>query len=832
MNTLQELIQDVRKSKVLSWDLETTSTTSDPNGAKNPTTAKVTHIAMASASTCGCWDMTDEVMDVLVGFLKDPSIYALVFNARYDHAVLHHRGHLNHKDFQAKLIDVLGLVWMIDEEDRHGLKYVVKKYLRIKMIEYADVMQKSPAARKLNEIKQLFAAQDKALKQWHAERAAKRPYPTWADAPMSRPAIRKAVRADNPELKAKEAAAIVEELFEDKHFEEYKAWLEKDRAKHEKKIAKYEVSVNEHMKKYATADAANLIKLYAKVIKLIREENLEHVIEVEMAVRMETIDMEIHGMPIDRDILADIGTRLDAVLDNLEQAVYDHAKREFNINSTPQIREVIFEELGINPPANSIVKGRGIPAFTNAANATIEELKNRGDKRLWQMDCENLDSIPEELRPYLQCNAVTLERLDHPIGQAILDYRTAAKLKGTYIDSFLELGVGDSRIHGGFNCWGTKTGRFSSSSPNLQTLPSRGKGGGYHPSIQKIGPEIREAFVAPPADENSPEGYCLLVTDHSQIELRLIAHFAEEPNLIAVYNESVEVDGLVFYTGDVHQKTADSVGCKRKDAKAVNFGFNYGMGAEKFAIQNRIFLEGTKDYDYQRCAELRTGFFRSYRKIEQFMNYCGQAYKSGERKFPTIAQRWRHFYDGDRTGYNPAKGQILNSMIQGSAGDILKHVIYMIRKYLYPRYPGLQLIGQVHDEIIYVVPNKHAEEIGWLIKYCMEYPWFPISTPVLASAKLSHSWGAKDDDKIPEIGVYYANVDGEDRLFTDENWMEFYEADEAGRVSAKAAAGTLTEAQLEFCRSVVPAEMPKKPIQRVGKKRILSRGEMQKAGML
>lgn len=380
-----------------------------------------------------------------------------------------------------------------------------------------------------------------------------------------------------------------------------------------------------------------------------------------------------------------------------------------------------------------------------------------------------------------------------------------------------------------------KVGSFinhNSSGPNLQVLPSRGKPGNYHPAVQKKGPELRLAFTAPPPDEVSPEGYSLLVTDHSQIELRTIAHFSGDENLTAVYLEYEKFCGVKYYIGDVHQKTADEVNCARKDAKSINFGFNYGMGAPKYAVQNRVFLEGTKDYDYEKCNRFRTGFFKTYRNIEQFMNYCGAAYKSGERTFPTLAGRLRHFYNGDRLGFNPAKGQILNSIIQGSAGDILKYVIYIVRKYLYPRYPGLQLIGQIHDELVYVLPNKYAEELGVLIKYVMEYPWYPLDVPILATAKVCESWGAKDDDNIPEVGVYYARINGEQRLFTADNWDEFLAADAAGTVEVKAAAAQLTEEQVAFCKTIIPHDPPPKQRPEPGKTRVMSRQEMLDAGMI
>jgi len=144
-------------------------------------------------------------------------------------------------------------------------------------------------------------------------------------------------------------------------------------------------------------------------------------------------------------------------------------------------------------------------------------------------------------------------------------------------------------------------------------------------------------------------------------------------------------------------------------------------------------------------------------------------------------------------------------------------------------YPGLQLICQVHDEVIYAVPNKHKEEIGILIKYCMEYPWYPLSVPVLASAKLSSSWGAKDDDNIAEIGTFFAVVDNEPRTFTSDNWDEYLKADSEKRVSVKSSCAQLTQEQIDWCQTIVPAEMPPKP--RITKPNLITRDQMIASGL-
>lgn len=473
MDTLDVVLEDAFKCKAFAWDLECESTTDNPADAKNPHLARVTHVAIATPNTRGCWDATDEVISALCELLTCKDIFALVFNAPYDHIVMHLQGHLDHKHIRAKVLDVLLLTWMIDEEDRHGLKYSVEKFAKIKMTEFKDVVQNSRAAKALAKIEAQEATYDKIIKSW-TSKTPKRPWPKWSDAPMSRTAVRKAFREKDPELTAKEAQAIVEELFSEQYLDEYRAWVETQKQKTVERKAKHKASINEHMKKYAADDATHLFTLYKKITPLLQEEGTTHVIEVEMAVRMETIDMELHGMPIDRSVLEKLSEELTELIQEFEARVYDLAKQEFNINSSDQMREVIFNDLAVQPPAYRIKTDRmgreqHIPNFTGAGMKLIEERLDQGETSLHEMDVRDMSTIPEDLRKYLVCNAQVLERIDHEIGQAILDYRAAAKLQSTYVHSTLERldAAGEDILHGQFNCWGTVTGRFSSKNPEI-----------------------------------------------------------------------------------------------------------------------------------------------------------------------------------------------------------------------------------------------------------------------------------------------------------------------------------------------------------------------------
>lgn len=827
MHTLTEVLDNIARSRVFAWDLECEAVTGIARDAVNPRRARPTLVAIASTETAGCWDATDEVLAQLASLLKNPELFALVYNALYDHKVLHYNNVIANADIKAKVVDVIGLAWLVDEEDRKDLKYAVKKFCGIKMTTYDDVVSKSKAAKYLKKAADIYNSRVAIYKKWCADKAAKRPYPKWTDPAISKPAIRRLLRAQGQS--SSEAALNVEALFSKEEADKYMDWANAQQDKIAHKLADARRQVHEHMREYATADAKNLLKLYSRLKKLIDEEGTAHVIEYEMAVRMETIDMSIRGMPVDRGGLLKLQKELSDLIDELEAVCYEYAGREFNINSNKELQAILFTELGADIPVDRTIKNKfgiqKLPALTGAGEKLLMEMFEESTTRL-VIDASNRDTIPDELIPFLQCDAKVLGRIAHPLAQAVLDFKTAKKLLSTYIESALEStkAFGVSCLFSEFNSWATKTGRFASKNPNLQNIPSRGKDNRYHKELRKKGPQIRNVFIA-------GEDEVLIVADQSQIELRLIADAAEEPNLISVYQEGVVFNNTKYYTGDIHALTAKKVGCSRKDAKPINFGFNYGMGPVKYAKQNRVLIPNTYDYDIATCTAFRDKYFSAYPRIPALMDALENMYREGHRSFRTIAGRYRHFYSADRgTGKAPTKGTILNSCIQGSAADYLKYIIYIIRKHVYPLYPSLRLIGQVHDELIYLCSKREAREAAILVKYVMEYPWFTLAVPVLASAKIATSWGAKDDDNIPEIGVFYAEVDGKGMLFDEHNWSQYLEADKAGRVTTKAACAQLTPEQVAFCKRIVPDDLPKRNIKR--KRTVLTRSQQIEAGLM
>jgi hypothetical protein len=321
-------------------------------------------------------------------------------------------------------------------------------------------------------------------------------------------------------------------------------------------------------------------------------------------------------------------------------------------------------------------------------------------------------------------------------------------------------------------------------------------------------------FVAPPPDEDAPEGYDLLVSDSSQLELRLGAFFTRDPTLLKVYQESVTLNGVTFYTGDPHAETAKRMNVPRKLAKNLNFGLMYGMSASSFARYAKIYLPGTKNYD-ERTASVYVEKFRdTYCGVFDYHRRLSNAWHQGQRLFPTISGRMRHFPRGIRI----SPGTVYNSRIQGSAGDIIKAQLWAISKFLLPHFPGVKVLIQVHDELLLECPRRFSAQVAVLKKFLMEYRWFDVDVPLLASSKICQSWAAKDDDDVPEVGTFYARIKSDrdaqeiDSTFTSKTWPQYRAIEKEKRVVKKAAVAMLTPKQIAWADTFLPPEMPRVPL--------------------
>ena len=383
--------------------------------------------------------------------------------------------------------------------------------------------------------------------------------------------------------------------------------------------------------------------------------------------------MEKEGIDIDRAQLEQFGTMLAQRIDDCEKLIFSYSEEPFNINSTKQLGVLLFEKLGL-PPVKKTKTGYS----TNAD--VLEKLKNK-----------------------------------HPIIPAIMDYRMLTKLKSTYADGLLKQIAEDGRIHTTFQNLVTATGRLSSTEPNLQNIPVR----------TDLGAEIRKMFI-PRA------GHVLVDADYSQIELRVLAHIAEDENMCSAFRGGM----------DIHTVTASQVfGVKpeevtplqRRHAKAVNFGIVYGIS--EFSLSEDI---GVSRYEARDYIE---NYLTNYRGVRAFMkNVVAEARERGYTE--TMFGRRRYIPELKSSNFNIRSGaerMTLNTPIQGTAADLIKLAMIRVDAALRENFPEAKLLLQVHDELIVECPEEIAEDVAKLVSAEMENV-AKLNVPLTAEAKIGKSW--------------------------------------------------------------------------------------------
>ena len=383
--------------------------------------------------------------------------------------------------------------------------------------------------------------------------------------------------------------------------------------------------------------------------------------------------MEREGVAINREQLVTFGKMLTERISDCEQLIYSYADGPFNINSTKQLGELLFEKLGL--------------------------------------------PVLKKTKTGYSTNAEVLEKLigKHPIIPAILDYRMLTKLNSTYADGLLKVIDSDGRIRTSFQNLVTATGRLSSTAPNLQNIPVR----------TDLGAEIRKMFIP-------KQGYVLVDADYSQIELRVLAHIADD-----------NVMQQAFLSGmDIHTVTAAQVfgvateqvtPLQRRHAKAVNFGIVYGIS--EFSLAEDI---GVSRYEAKAYIDT---YLANYPGVRAYMKRVVEdARKCGYTA--TLYGRRRHIPELKSSNFNVRQGAeriALNTPIQGTAADLIKLAMIRVDKALAEKYPQAKLILQVHDELIVECPEEEAAAVARLVSEQMQQV-AQLKVPLLAEAKWGKSW--------------------------------------------------------------------------------------------
>jgi DNA polymerase-1 len=416
-----------------------------------------------------------------------------------------------------------------------------------------------------------------------------------------------------------------------------------------------EVSVADATR-YSAEDADITLRLAHRLFPRVREEGMGRLFaEVEVPLVLVLARMELAGIRVDRELLATLSEEFGRRRKALEAEIYALAGEEFNLSSPQQLQTILFDKLGLP-------RGKKTKTGSSTDSSVLEALAER-----------------------------------FPLPAKILAYRAFTKLQNTYVDALPKLvHPKTGRIHTSFNQTVTATGRLSSSNPNLQNIPVR----------SEEGRRIRAAFV--------PErGHVLLSADYSQIELRLLAHLSQDPVLVESFQKGQ----------DVHARTAAELfgvplgavsADQRRQAKTINFGIIYGMGAQRLARSLGIPLKTAQAYITQ--------YFARYGGIKEYMDtVVADAKKRGY--VTTLLGRRRYVPDLQSQNAqlaSAAERVATNTPIQGTAADLMKMAMVAIDRRLTEEKLRARMLLQVHDELVFEVPEGEVERVKRLVQELMQ----------------------------------------------------------------------------------------------------------------
>ncbi|MBE7050807.1 MAG: DNA polymerase I [Ruminococcaceae bacterium] len=430
------------------------------------------------------------------------------------------------------------------------------------------------------------------------------------------------------------------------------------------------------LKAFVCQEICAIEKLWEYEKEKIKSDGQEFLLyEIEMPLVAVLADMEIQGFRVDKNMLESFTEKLGERLKLLEGEIYELAGEKFNINSTKQLGVILFEKLGLK--------------------------------------------VIKKTKTGYSTDATVLEKLNgsHPIIEKILAYRTDAKLKSTYGDGLLAVINPDTgKIHSSFNQTVTTTGRISSTEPNLQNIPMR----------REEGREIRKMFVAKDSD------HILIDADYSQIELRILAHMADDEAMIEAFRAGE----------DIHTSTASRVFGVSKDevtpllrtrAKAVNFGIVYGMGDYSLSQDLKISVKEAKEYIQS--------YFEKYANVKNYLDKTVEDAKENGYVTTLFARR-RYIPEISSSNFMTrsfGERVAMNTPIQGTAADIIKIAMVKIYKALKEKNLKSRLILQVHDELIIEAKKTEAEEVEKLLKECMMSA-ANLKTTLISETGMGESW--------------------------------------------------------------------------------------------
>ena len=440
---------------------------------------------------------------------------------------------------------------------------------------------------------------------------------------------------------------------------------------------------------YAAADADFTQKLYGVMKEELENKNISKLFEeVEIPLIPVLVQMQRNGVSLDTKILSEMSITLGGQLQEIQSAMFELVGHEFNLNSPKQLSEILFGELKL-PPTRKTRSG-----FSTDAQS-LDDLKGLLDRG------ESVDSDPRS----------------YEILNRILEHRELSKLKSTYIDALPNmLNVDTGRVHTSYRQTGTTTGRLSSNEPNLQNIPVR----------SELGRRVREAFIA-------REGHSLVAADYSQIELRVLAHFSRDPGLTQAFHNGEDVHSAT--SALVNEIPIEEVKPEmRRIAKILNFGVIYGLSAHGISRQTDLTQkEGKKFIDT---------YFEKYPGIQKYLD----GVKAGCREsgyVETLLGRRRYLPDVNARNFrirSQAERAAINMPIQGTAADLIKVAMIRIQKRLQESDMQSLMILQVHDELIFEVPDEEIPQLESVLSELMPSS-IELDVPVTIEIKKGKNWG-------------------------------------------------------------------------------------------
>lgn len=421
---------------------------------------------------------------------------------------------------------------------------------------------------------------------------------------------------------------------------------------------------------YASEDAWMTLKIYYKLIDLLEPELLDLAKKLEFPFIKTLLKMEKEGILIDVRYFKVLLDNAQLLIEKLKHNIYEDCGCEFNVNSVQQLGKVLFNDLGLKTAKK-----------TKTGYSTDEKV---------------LSGLVDE----------------HPVISKILEYREIHKLKSTYIEPLYKLGLKEknARIHTSFLQTGTATGRLSSKNPNLQNIPVK----------TELGREVRTGFI-------SKKGFSLVGIDYSQIELRLLAHFSEDPSLVDAFLQ----DKDIHYETAVKIFGSDEAKEKRGIAKSINFGLLYGMGPRKLSQTINVSQADAKVYI--------ENYFASFPTVKQFLHKIEEEAK--EKGFSQTILKRRRYFDFENANamlHASYLREAVNTVFQGSVADLIKMAMNKIVTSM--QNENSKLLLQIHDELIFEVKDELVQEFSQKAKQIMEHI-YELRVPLKVSVKIGKNWG-------------------------------------------------------------------------------------------